>query len=246
MYQGVLGSFDSGWAGCRRGSRPRPDGCSRTRPCRGASAWRANRRAQNQKKSHRNPTAPDDDEGTLPAPVLGQPRNRDGSEDGADVGAGVEDAGGEGAFLLREPLGRRLDGRREVARLTEAEEATGDHEPARSPGQGMEHGGDGPDDERPGETRLGAQPVDDATGEEHGDGVDELEHHHDVRVVGVAPVELDLEVALEQAQHLSVEVVDRWWQRRAAHRSSTGTCRYFSLTSVSLFIGDPVERWVFR
>ena len=72
----------------------------------------------------------------------------------------------------------------------------------------MKHCADGPYNERPGKPRLRAQPVDDPPGKEHGDGVDELEHHDDVRVVRVAPIEFDLQVALQKAQDLPVHVVD--------------------------------------
>ena len=57
-----------------------------------------------------------------------EPRHHQRRDQRADVGAGVEDAGGEGPLLAREPLGDGLDRRREIAGLTEAEEEAGEGE----------------------------------------------------------------------------------------------------------------------
>ena len=62
------------------------------------------------------------DERPLPAPVERDPGNDQRGDERPHVRARVEDAGGEGALLLREPLRHRLDGGREVARFAEAEE----------------------------------------------------------------------------------------------------------------------------
>ena len=58
-----------------------------------------------------------------------------GREQRAHVGARVEDAGGERALLLREPLGHRLDGGGEVAGLAQAQQEPHEREAGRGPGE---------------------------------------------------------------------------------------------------------------
>ena len=60
--------------------------------------------------------------------VQRDPRHDQRRHERADVGAGIEDARGERALLLRKPLRDRLDRRREVARLAEAEQPAHQHE----------------------------------------------------------------------------------------------------------------------
>ena len=73
----------------------------------------------------------------------------------------------------------------------------------------MNHRTDRPDDQRPRITLLGAQPVNDPTGEQHRDRIRELKRHEDIGIVRIAPAELPLQIAFQQAQHLSIQVIDR-------------------------------------
>src|SRR6516164_545963 len=70
----------------------------------------------------------------VPAVMECYPRNEAGSENGTKIGSGVEDAGGQRALTLREPLGDGFDGGREVAGFPKAEADARDSE--------LEHGAD--------------------------------------------------------------------------------------------------------
>ena len=70
----------------------------------------------------------DDDESHLPAEVLGQRRDQERSGQRTHGGACIEDGSGEGAVLLGEVLGRGLDGGREVAALTQCQDAPAQQE----------------------------------------------------------------------------------------------------------------------
>ena len=68
------------------------------------------------------------DEGGVPSPAQGDGGDENGCDECRGVGAGVEEAGGEGAFLGGEPFGGGLDGGGEVAGFAETEEDAGDAE----------------------------------------------------------------------------------------------------------------------
>jgi len=70
----------------------------------------------------------DDKESGFPAQVFGDGRNSKGGKQGSDGGAGIEDRGSVGAVFLGEILSRRFDGSREVARLTQGQDSSGDQE----------------------------------------------------------------------------------------------------------------------
>src|SRR5258708_25107368 len=78
------------------------------------------------------------DERGAPAPGEDDPGDEDGSDDGPHVRPRVEDAGGEGALLLGEPFGDRLDRGGVVCAPTQAA-GRGGHPPPRdtaAPGAG--------------------------------------------------------------------------------------------------------------
>ena len=60
-----------------------------------------------------------DDEGGAPAVVEGHQRDDRGSDEGADVRAGIEERVGEGPLGAREPLRDGLDGRGEITPFTD-------------------------------------------------------------------------------------------------------------------------------
>src|SRR5258707_2289677 len=85
--------------------------------------------------------------GGAPAPERRHPWGEERSDDGADAGAGVEDAGGEGALLFGEPLGDGLDAGGEDARFAQAQWEAGGCETDEGACGGVGHRGEGP--ERP-------------------------------------------------------------------------------------------------
>ena len=174
-----------------------------------------------------------DDEGPLPSPGDGDPRNQEGGAEGADVGARIEDAGREGALLLGEPFSGGLDRGREVARLAQAQDEAhqgearggsreghpsearlgvdlhpGETEGRKEMSEPMAHGGQTPDGDEDDEALLDADAVDDATREHHADGVGELEAEDDGGVGPLIPAKLLLQGRLQQANDLTVDIVD--------------------------------------
>src|SRR3981081_2364822 len=65
---------------------------------------------------------PCDDKRPAPAPIQRDPRHDERREDRAGVGAGIEDAGGQGALFLGEPFPHAFDGAGKVGGLAQAEQ----------------------------------------------------------------------------------------------------------------------------
>ena len=131
-----------------------------------------------------------------------------GRDDDADVRAGVEDAGCERAFLLWKPLGDRLDRARKIAGLAEAEREPREAEAGDGADDRVAHARQAPDDDRERVGESGADPVEDAAGQQQAEAVREAEPRDDVAVVHLAPAELAAERRRENSQHLAIEVVD--------------------------------------
>ncbi len=74
------------------------------------------------------PMAPVRQEGGLPAPFFGHPGHQENGGHGADIGAGVEDPGGDAALAFGEPFGDGLDAGGKIGRLAEAQKYAGDSE----------------------------------------------------------------------------------------------------------------------
>ena len=131
------------------------------------------------------PIEPVERKAAVPAIARGDGGDQDGRDEEAGVGAGVEEADGQGALFGGEPLGGGLDGGGEVAGLAEAEEDAGDAEADDAGDQRVADGGERPDDDGEGVAALGAELVDDAAGEQKADAVGDLEAADDVAVVEV-------------------------------------------------------------
>ncbi len=147
-------------------------------------------------------------EGGLPAGVDDQVGDDGGREDGADGGAGVEEPGGEGAFLFGEPLGDDFDGSGPVAGLADAEKEAEDAEAEGAAGEGVEGGGDAPPGDAQSIAEASAEAIDHGAGEAVHDGVSEQEGGHDARVVLVGHVELFAENGRGHGERLAIEIVD--------------------------------------
>ena len=108
-----------------------------------------------------------DEEGRAPTHGGGDDGDKQGGDDGPDIGAAVEDAGGQGTFAAGEPEGDGLDGGGEVGRFADAEHETRHAELQGCAGEGVAHRGQAPDDDREGVTDFDAEPIDDASGDRH-------------------------------------------------------------------------------
>ncbi|MNZ73699.1 hypothetical protein D3C78_921210 [compost metagenome] len=147
------------------------------------------------------------DEGRLPAPDTEDQRQQGRGDHGADVGAGIEDAGGQGAFAGREPEAGGLHAGRVVGRFGQAEDEAADHEAGGRGGQPVGAGGEAPEQHREEEGALDADLVDEAALEEEADGVADLEPEVDVGVVHGGPAHLLGQDRLHHAQRGTVDVV---------------------------------------
>ena len=161
----------------------------------------------------------DDDESHLPTPGTSQQGDGGRSCQGSHRGTAVEDGGGERTVFLGEVLGSDLDGGREVAGLTEGEYHTAREEEIHRHGgdgyggvtrqltqlgdgvvalplhsrpttAGMETGSHRPYEDGDDVALLGAHPVDELSGEEVGNGVEDGEVGCNLTIVGIGPVEL--------------------------------------------------------
>src|SRR5262245_52187034 len=72
----------------------------------------------------------------------------------------------------------------------------------------MQHARRTPEDHRHSETNPRADPVKDTTNTQKSDGVGDLKPEHDVRIISVAPAKDLLQLRREDAEDLTVDVVD--------------------------------------
>ena len=141
----------------------------------------------------------------MPSPAHRDRGNQDGCDEGGRVGAGVEQAGGQGALFGGKPFGGGFDRSGEVAGLTEAKQSAADHEADNAGDQRSADRGASPDQDRDGVTSLGAEPVDDAAGEEKADAVGDLEGNQDAAVVDVVDGLMGVVEARDPAHEGKVE-----------------------------------------
>ena len=109
---------------------------------------------------------------------------------------------------LGEPVGDRLDRRREIAALAQAQAGARDHEPVRAPHQSVGGRRDAPGRDRDRVADLHPEAIDEPPEPEQADRVGELERRVGHPVLGVGPAELDVQRPLDQREDLPVDVVD--------------------------------------
>src|SRR5262249_20357052 len=85
-----------------------------------------------------------ENESPAPAKLRGDPRNDERRDDGTNVCAGVEYAGGEGAFLFREPFGDAFEAGGKNSSFAEAEAEARYGETEKRVSDGVAHGGEAP------------------------------------------------------------------------------------------------------
>ena len=156
---------------------------------------------------------------------------------------GVKDTRGERTFLLRKPLGHRLDGRGKITRLAEAEHdagkrktrcrATQQHDrrridrygwqlqPRKPIRQRMGHRSKAPDDHRNGKSPAHADAVHDPPRGQQPDRISRLKTEHDGGVGAFIEVKLILQGRLQNADDLAVDVVDRGCKKKQGANDPT-------------------------
>ena len=148
------------------------------------------------------------DEGGAPAEAQRDNGNDEWRDNGPDVRAAVEYPRREGAFLFWKPFSYGLDGGREVSRFTDAESKARGYELAPGTRQRMRHCCGAPDDDCQSVAKACAQTVDDAAGDRHHHRVCELKCGDDPAVVRFGPVEVFRENGFEDAENLTIDVID--------------------------------------
>ncbi len=157
---------------------------------------------------------------------MGNDGHQNGRNDGAYSRAGVEDAGGEGAFLRLEPLRGGLDRGREISALAEAEEEPRDAEAHYRTHQRMRHRRKAPEARDDGIALAATHAIDEAASEDYTQRVCELERAKDVSILMICNVDrrlkrrparkqrmqledLPVQAGLQDRQHLAIDIVDR-------------------------------------
>src|SRR5207237_543532 len=120
-----------------------------------------------------------DDERPLPAVFDGDEWDDERPGNRADVRAAVEDAGRKRALTFRKPLGDRLNGSGEVARLAQAEREARRAEAEGRARQRMAHRRDRPENDGEGEAFARPEPIHQVADDQESDGVSRLKDRVD-------------------------------------------------------------------
>ena len=164
------------------------------------------RYSHNHSASHTNPLAPAAANAPAPRERHHQHGNDHRNQHGADVGAGIEKAGGERALLPGEPLGHGLDAGRKVGRFAESQEKHGDAKGERRGGQAGRHGREAPQHDRDGKCLARPQPVREPSGHHKADRVRHFERGRDISIGDVVPADLLAKGHLKIAENSAVDV----------------------------------------
>src|SRR5262249_10562183 len=153
----------------------------------------------------------------LPAPMYKHPWNCKRCYDSSDICSGVEDTGRECAFLLGEPLRDRLYSCREICGFADSESGSGHPETERCSRQSGGHSSETPDNYCQGVTYFCSEPVYQPARNQQAQSVRGIKSGDDVAVVDRRPSDYSPQVFLENADDLSIDVVDggREKQQRA-------------------------------
>src|SRR5205085_6982727 len=137
------------------------------------------------------------------------PWDRERRHDRSHITPRIENSGGERAFFSRMPFGYRLDRRRKIPRLTEAQREPHGTEAQHRTHERVRHRRDAPHDNGERKPFPDSEAIDDPAHHQKADRVRNLEREYDVAVIDLAPMELLLESRLQNTDDLPVDVVDR-------------------------------------
>ena len=149
---------------------------------------------------------PGQNEGPAPAQRHRDDRHHQRRQDRADIGPGVEDADGQGAFLLGEPFVGRGDRSGKSPRLADRQRNARQQHPGGRGEEDMRDMADGP--QRHGKRIAGPRPdlVDQPAKGDIGDAIARLEPNGEVGIAALAPAIARLQVGLERRQHQPVNI----------------------------------------
>lgn len=157
---------------------------------------------------------PGDDKRHLPAVTQHHGRDNQRRDDCADIVAGVEQAVGQRALLLRKPFGDGLDRPRKCTGFADAQCKTREHEMADAARRRCGELRDRPDAECECKTPARAEPIDQSPPQQITHRVRALKQQMHIRVIAVAPVQVGGNGRLENAQRLPIDVVDDHRQKQ--------------------------------
>ena len=126
----------------------------------------------------------------------------------ADRRPGVEQRDRPAALLPRKPLGHGLGRAGPVGRLAEAEQEAEGREAAEAGRQRRQHRGHRVEGHADRQARARAEAIEQAARQRLPAGIGDAERDDQHREVGVAPLELGLDVRRQHRQRLAVDVVD--------------------------------------
>src|SRR5216684_3490081 len=138
--------------------------------------------------------------GGAPAPERSHPWRQERRDDGADAGAGVENAGGQGALLFGEPFGDGFDAGGEDAGFAETQRETRGRETDEGARSSMGHRGETPERHGQRVTCARTEAIDEASDEEHAGRIGHLEIGNEMAVLDVVPAEVVLQSRLQDAE----------------------------------------------
>ena len=131
-----------------------------------------------------------------------------GRQRAADGRSAVEQRHRPPRLPSREPFGDRLRGPGPVAALAKAERESESGEACQPGRKGRRHGGHRVPQNGQAQAGPGSKPIDGSSGDRLTDGIGDTEGDEDEREVRVGPSILGLQVGTEDAQRLTIDVVD--------------------------------------
>ena len=146
--------------------------------------------------------------GTPVAEVVVDAQDQEGGNGAANRRPGVEQGDGPPAFLPRKPLGHGLGRAGPVGRLTKAEQEAERGEAAKPGRQRRQHRRSRVESHARRQARAGPEAVQQPARHRLPPGVGDAERDDQHRKVGVAPLELGLDVRRQHRQRLPIDVVD--------------------------------------
>ncbi len=147
--------------------------------------------------------------GCAPTEFYGDPWDQSGRKYRADIRPGIENAGDERAFSLREPFRGRLDRGREAAGFAKSKKKASNSEAERGRSQRVPHRCDTPEPHDNDVADARAESINEAPGEDESDCVGELKSADDIAVLRFGPTDGVLECGREETEDLAIQIINR-------------------------------------
>lgn len=164
-----------------------------------------------------------------------------GGDDRSDADADIDDAHGEGAFLLREPFGDGLDGGRQESGFSHAEQEAKEAEGEDGSGEGMSGAGERPPGDGEREPLWCPHSIDDPSGDGVHQGIGEHEGEEDLGIICGAYGILLSEDGGGDGERLPIQVIDDG--RTEEEREHFSACVSYHHNNITIYhIGSALSR----